>query len=64
MKDKEKGKGKQVKEKGTGKKTRERTCTNPSPVNNGRDCRGQNVTIGECYTEDRLGNYNTYLNIF
>ena len=33
---------------GTGNQTRERSCTNPAPAYNGRDCRGKNVTTQQC----------------
>ena len=36
---------------GTGAKTRERTCNNPKPDPDGRDCKGDKFDIRECNTE-------------
>ena len=36
---------------GTRTQTRERSCANPPPANNGRDCRGEKVDRRECNTE-------------
>ena len=42
---------------GTGNQTRERSCTNPAPAYNGRDCWGKNSTTRQCNTDSCPGNY-------
>ena len=40
---------------GTGNQTIERSCTNPSPAFEGRDCRGKNVRMRKCNIESCEG---------
>ena len=41
---------------GLGTQYRYRSCTNPPPANNGRDCLGANITSRRCYPRGCPGN--------